>query len=247
MPTSLTTLVLLLILLGPGFCFVAGRERKYPASRQSSFRESVNIAAASIILNAVAIGLFALLRILFPNVTPNIGALLSEPHKYFLANYRFCIEWAVGVFAVACGFGFSGGIWLKPGSGSLDSSAWWEMFEYSPNAKRFVGCQLTDGSYISGELFSYSTECEESDNRELVLLNPLFLAADSTGELETLGSDLTSVSAKRILFVSTNFVPIKLEDARKNFRTRLRDAFNVLLGKATLGESQSPDALAPDA
>jgi hypothetical protein len=233
MPTSLTTVVLLLVLLGPGFCFVAARERKYAASRQSSFRESVDIAAVSIILNAIVIGCFALFRLFLPNSTPNIGELLSGPHRYFLANYRFCLGWAVGVFAVACGFGFGVGSWLRPGSGSLDSSAWWVMFEHDATAKKYVGCQLTDGSYMSGELYSYNTDCDESDNRELVLLNPSFLAADSTGELENMGSDFTSISSKRIMFLSTNYVQKHSEEvATKKTLARLRDALDVLLGKA---------------
>ena len=237
MPSSLTTLGLLLVLLGPGFCFVAGRERKYPASRQSSFRESVNIAAASIILNALVLGCFALLRTWLPHITPNVGKLLSEPHTYFLANYRFCIEWVVGVFSAACVIGFACGIWLKPGSGTLDSSAWWEMFQQLPNSRKFVGCQLTDGSYLSGELFSYSTDCDESGDRELVLANPLYLAAGSAGEMEPLGSDLTSVSAKRIQFVSTNFVPGDDEKTvKKKLFARIRDAYSVVLGSAAVDE-----------
>ena len=202
MPTSLTALVLLLVLLGPGFCFVAARERKYPARRQSSFRESVDIAAASIVLNVAVIGCFSIVRVLFPNVTPNVGALLSEPHKYFLANYRPCAAWAFAVFLSACGIGFGGGSWIKPSGGLLDTSAWWEMFEVDSRKKKFVSCQLMDGSFISGELYSFSTDCDETEDRELVLLDPLFLAAGAEGDPESMHSDLTSISARRILYMS---------------------------------------------
>src|ERR1039457_4909265 len=128
MPTPLTALALLIVVLGPGFCFVAAPERKYPARQQSSFRDSVDIAAASILRNAIVFGGFALVRIALPNVTPNIGRLFSDSHRYFLGHYRLCIEWALSVFAVACSIGFVSGTWIKPGSGSLDTSAWWEMF-----------------------------------------------------------------------------------------------------------------------
>jgi len=229
MPTSLAALALLIVLLGPGFCFVAARERKYPARRQSSFRESVDIAAASILLNIFVIGAFALVRVFLPHESPNVGALFSEPHKYFLDNYRSCIGWGMGIFAAACALGFVSGNWIKPGRGSVDASAWWEMFEFDPSARKFVGCQLLDGSYVSGELYSYSTACDETDDRELVLSEPSFLASGESGNPTSLESDLTSISAKRILFVSTNYVrPNNVEIDKDRLTRRMREAWNIL-------------------
>jgi hypothetical protein len=142
---------------------------KYPAQRQSSFRESADIAAASIALNVVVIDCFSIVRILLPNLTPNGGALSSAPHKYFLAKYRPWAAWAFAEFLPACGIGFGAGSWIKPSGGSLDTSAWWEMFEVDSRMKKFVSCQLLDGSFISGELYSFSTDCHETEDLELAL------------------------------------------------------------------------------
>jgi hypothetical protein len=186
----------------------------------------------------VVIGGFSIVRTLFPNVTPNVGALLSEPHKYFLANYRPCAAWAFAVFISACGIGFGGGSWIKPGGGSLDTSAWWEMFEVESQKRKFVSCQLLDGSFISGELYSFSTDCDETENRELVLLDPLFLAAGAEGDPESMHSDLTSISSRRILYMSVNLVASDSADrAERRLRTRAGEAWKVLLGKATVADA----------
>jgi hypothetical protein len=70
MPTTLVGLALLVVLLGPGFCFIAAHERKFPSRQQSPFRESVQIAAASIVLNLLALGGFWIARSTSLKLTP---------------------------------------------------------------------------------------------------------------------------------------------------------------------------------
>ena len=101
-----------------------------------------------------------------------------------------------------------------------------------------MGCQLTDGSFISGELYSFSTDCDETEDRELVLLDPLFLAAGAEGDPESMHSDLTSISARRILYMSMNLVASDSVDrTKKRMRNRVGDAWKVLLGRAAIADA----------
>ncbi len=193
MPTTLLSLAILIVLLGPGFCYVAARERKFPSRQQSPFRESVQIAAASILLNLLTLGGFWIARSMSSDWTPDVGALVSGPHNYWLDHYRLILGWSIGLFAFACAVGFIAGALIPPRRGSIHASAWWQLFEVYPKSEKWVGCELLDGAYVSGQLYSYSLECEETEDRELILRAPKYQAPGANSSTD-LGSALTAVS-----------------------------------------------------
>jgi hypothetical protein len=58
----------------------------------------------------------------------------------------------------------------------VDASAWYGIFEEEPEfdwEAIYLGCDMKDGSYLAGVLHWYSTEVEETADRDLVLEPPL--------------------------------------------------------------------------
>jgi hypothetical protein len=60
----------------------------------------------------------------------------------------------------------------------VDSSTWYHVFESVPpsdngrNPYPYVECHLSDGTYVAGRLSWYSTEIDETADRELSLVAP---------------------------------------------------------------------------
>jgi hypothetical protein len=59
-----------------------------------------------------------------------------------------------------------------------DVSAWYQMFEAEPDKRVYVGCDLHSGVYVAGALAWYSTDTEETGDRDLVLGPPLTKVTD---------------------------------------------------------------------
>jgi hypothetical protein len=229
-PTTLIGVAILIVLLGPGFCYVAATERRFTAHKKSAFRETVQIAAASIILDLLVLAPFWLARTFWSSGTPDIGALVSKPHTYWLNHYRLVAGWGLALFIAACMIGFLAGTFIRPAK-SLRASAWVGMFEVFPKDQKWIGLELQDGSFLSGQLYSYSLDPEETDDRELVLRDPEY-RAPGMKNLVPLGSALTVVSAREIRFLSVNYTPVAPRPDREPFRERIALAFKVLQGKA---------------
>jgi Family of unknown function (DUF6338) len=235
MPSTLLGVAILVVLLGPGFCYVAAKERRWPARQVSPFRDSVQIAAASIVLDLLAVLAFWAARSLWPHSTPVPGPFISAPHSYWLIHYRLLIGWSAGLFAFACGVGLSAGSILRPRRGSVHESGWWRMFAAFPKSRKWVGCELLDGTYLRGELYSYSLDPEETEDRELVIRDPKYRPAN--GEESDLGSALTCVSARQMKFLSVTYQDPGSTAAPAPWRGRLATARQVLAGKVTIDPS----------
>ena len=165
MPTTILSLGVVLLLLGPGFCFVFGRERRFPFRKVSAFRETVQIAAASVLLNLAALGAFWILHVQWYSKTPNVAALVRHPHFYWVRHYQLVSYWTLGTYAFACLLGIAVGLALPRRVDSIYNSSWVSMFERFPESKKWIGCELIDGSFIGGELYSYNPEAEETGDR----------------------------------------------------------------------------------
>jgi len=239
MPTTLLGLAVLIVLLGPGFCYVAARERKLPSRLQSPFRESVQIAAASIVLNLLALGGFWIARSISVHGIPDVGALVRGPHHYWLNHYRLVLGWSIGLFAFACGLGFASGTLVppSPSRGTVHASAWWHMFEIFPRSEKWVGCELLDGAYISGQLYSYSLDSGETGDRELIIRAPEYQAPEADLPVD-LRSALTTVSARQIKFLSVNYQTSSVQPETTTLGNRVRNAWRVLRTKETTVVSQ---------
>jgi Family of unknown function (DUF6338) len=219
LPSSFTGLVLFVLLLAPGFTFAAQRERRAPRRQRSAFGETVLLGLTSFLCDIAALLVFGALRATIPDHTPDVGMLVREGRTYFDANYAYITWWVVGLLALACAFGFVLGRW-PPRFASIFAdditftSAWWDLFERYRDAKVYVGCEMTDGSYLGGDLLTYNSDEDETEDRELALAAPITYRAAETDdpvELEDVGA--VSVSARQIKFMTVSYLPVDDEEA----------------------------------
>ena len=89
MPTTLSSLLIFVVLLLPGFAYLVGKERHGTERHTSPFRETVAIVAASVTSELTVLGLFAAIRTLFPSWTPDVGAVIRHGGgAYAASHYR---------------------------------------------------------------------------------------------------------------------------------------------------------------
>jgi hypothetical protein len=111
-------------------------------------------------------------------------------------------------------------------------SAWWRIFNLYPKSEKWIGCELTDGSYLSGQLYSFNLDPEETEDRELVIRNPLYRAPGATDDPEELGSALTTISARQIRFLSITYRTTDDRPEADRVRDRILPSLSVLRGVA---------------
>jgi hypothetical protein len=98
--------------------------------------------------------------------------------------------------------------WLAPPANPVTfHSAWWRLFHQHEDSLIHVGCNLDDGSFISGWLFSYAADYDETGDRELTLSKPVFFRP--AGELDGVNLDgvgAVAVSARRMVSLLVSYV-----------------------------------------
>lgn len=215
MPDSLLGIISFLLLLAPGLTYAVVRERRFPNTAVSVFRETAAVGLTSGIANAAVLVAFGVLRVLFPRATPDVGRLVREGFSYAREEYALLTWWGLGLLVGACvvagvvaarspslarTFGFEVALY----------SSWWvAMREHRPDGHTvIVGCELEDNSYVSGELFSLSTGVEETGDRDLVLTPPIMYRAKGDSDEEELEVSTVIVSARRAKFLTVTYVPM---------------------------------------
>ena len=134
-------------------------------------------------------------------------------------TYAYLGWWALGLLALACAFGFVLGRWppkFAPvfAEDITFTSAWWDLFERYRDAKVYVGCELEDGSYLGGDLLTYNSDEDETENRELALAAPItFRASEADDDVELDDVGAVSVSARQIKFLTVSYLPVDDDDA----------------------------------
>lgn len=208
MPTTLTGLILFLVLLVPGFMFVNVRRRFRPAERVSAFQETAMVAFASAVAITLTLGVFALLRRLFPRATPDVGRLIHERGEYIEQEYSLVGIWALGVLALATGGAAAAG-WLvgKRPAHPSQMSSWWLLFDSTPEgAQVTVGCVLDDGSWVQGQLASYNDSADDIADRDLILMPPISYGPPGTSDSSPHSAGRVVVSARRVVMMSVSYV-----------------------------------------
>jgi hypothetical protein len=211
-PTTLTSLVLFLILLLPGFAYVIGKERNGTGQQATSFRETAAVVAASVSVEILVLGLFAIIRTAWPTGTPDVGALIREPGAYLRGigphpgHYALVALWGAGLLGVSVALAYLAALpGMRTVLGSYPHSstisAWWLMLDTWEEGRDIqLGCVLDDGSYVEGYLGSFSTVADDQPDRDLVLSAPIKYRARGEDEPSVYGNwALVSVSASRIV------------------------------------------------
>jgi hypothetical protein len=191
----------------------------------SELREVAGVALVSVASNAIAVGLVDAWRAWQPSRTVDIGRLVREPNRYATTHYLTVATWVAVTLAVACFVGLALAVladatgqegswphrvvgWLR---GSRDDDvttepAWWCMFASRPDEYVYAGCELDDGRYVGGWVYSFSAESDETENREIVLTEPQ--TRDGSGNVVAMEASAVVVSARRLQFVTVTYVPV---------------------------------------
>jgi hypothetical protein len=224
LPTSLVGLLIFLAFLTPGFVFFSKRRRISDYSAASPLAELAAFVTTSLLTNALAIGLYAVLFSIFPRVVPSASDIISEGTKYIAPNLGAIVGFAILllVFSSTIAF-FAAGLRLPRGFRWLrnlfpprvvSDSAWFRTFEEEAmeggkKRKVFVGLDLRDGTYISGQLDYFSTDPNEIADRDLVLSDPR-IALPGEDEFQSTFPRLT-ISAREITRIHTAYLDL-IED-----------------------------------
>ncbi len=231
MPTSLVGLLLFIILLAPGFAFVVRRETRFVPRTTSVFRETAAVVLASVTANATALALFGVIRVLAPEWSPDVGRLVDGPGAYFTERYVEVATWGGGVLGLAVLLAAIAAVppqpvitawrklpealqpaWLEDlGNPIVYRSAWdrlmqLRMDDYEGPVDVWVSCELQDGTYLAGPLYSLNPDVDEDADRELIIKAPVTRRGPVSNELEELDVGAVSVSARYVKYVGWSYV-----------------------------------------
>jgi hypothetical protein len=228
MPTTLSGLFLFVVLLLPGFAYVVGRERHTSGQQFSAFRETAVVVAASVSSELVILVIFAVIRILLPSLTPDVGALVRGG-GYLRSHYGRVVVWAIVLLAVSVALAYSASVpstrsTLRefatkgkrfPKTRNLvgnalgeyphesNASAWWKLFDTwageAADVSVRVKCFIEDGSCVEGELASFSREADDKPERDLILAEPICFRPAGGSDMKPYEASVVCISASRIV------------------------------------------------
>lgn len=212
MPTTLIGLLIFVVLLMPGFAYTMRRERNTKAERRLSvFRETVAIAFSSVFANFVVIALFYVFSRIFPRATPDIDSLLRTPGAYFRENYWDLLGWASVLLVVATvGAVLAASPKVTDLIRSPFLSGWKIMFAQhdKQDVDVYVGCTMSDGSYVGGYLFSSSRLSDDSPDRDITLTGEIsYRAAGAEEQVVLPDTGGVILSARNIMMMTVSYIP----------------------------------------
>ena len=206
MPATILSVAILLVLLGPGFCFAAVQDRRFPARDQSPFHEAVAIGAWSILLNALVVGAALLLAQWHLITRIDAIAFAANPRGYWLHHFEL-VNWWVGLLlGAACALGLFLGLMLPANSGRLSETSWWKLAHLAEkNEEVWVGVELDNGGFVQGRLWSYNPGPDETADRDLIIRDPKYRSPKGMC-LRSMNVSALSVSARSMRFVLFSYL-----------------------------------------
>jgi hypothetical protein len=217
MPDTFLGLALFLALLAPGICFVVIREARVPQRELSALRETAAIALVSFGADTIVLIGFGIFRTIWPKATPDVPKLVAAPKAYISAHLAVVGWWALGLLLLACLIAV-----LVATQAKLDTirlgpiqhvSAWYRLF-HPGGSEKFCGCLLDDESWVGGYVTSFSTDVDETGDRDLVLSAPIRYRAKGADDAVVLSNvSAYVVSASHIVGMQVSLVPVGTANA----------------------------------
>lgn len=220
MPSTVIGALVFIACAAPGFFYTQQRRRQTELPVVSAVSETAALVVVSLMADLVGLAAFGVIRTILPHNTPDVGQLAAAGHLYIAPRVAYVTEWGVGVLAFSCLIG-----WLmafRPSSSSDDEddrdkkkgrirswirlqltptivqqSAWDYAFTAAGNLDLYLTCYLKDGSVIGGYADWWSTQLQESTDRDLVLVAPITVTIDGTSN-SVEDADRLIVSAREI-------------------------------------------------
>ena len=187
MPTTVVSLLIFVALTVPGLLHYIQRRRLADQPQFSALVEAGTLATVSLVTDGFGVLVFSLLRIWIPSHSPDVDRLIEQGWQYAAPRIGYLVLWGFGFVAVSSALAI---LWaVKPGPLSkipfdlvpdfADTTAWTYQFRTAPpKSSTYVGCDLADGTFVSGLLAWYSTSLDEDSERGLILAEPLSVVKD---------------------------------------------------------------------
>ncbi|MFE3717446.1 DUF6338 family protein [Streptomyces cyaneofuscatus] len=223
MPTNLAGLVLLVALSLPGYVYYRAADRHLPERLHTAFQELMSILFVSVAIDIAVVTLLGCGSALGLWYGPDLPGLLDNPTRYVIRNFPEMVLWSLAALATAVALAYVlGSRWwarrlpsrwtsrwqersrlLEP-----QKSAWWLIFREHPDAVVHLGCVLEDGSYLAGQLHSFSRSPVESGDRDLTLRGDISYRAPGDSTVAVLPQvNAVVISARHLVFVTVSYLP----------------------------------------
>ncbi|MFC8201884.1 DUF6338 family protein [Streptomyces sp. NPDC057298] len=223
MPTNVAGLVLLVVLALPGYVYHRAVDRHVPARLYTALQELMSIVFVSVAIDAGVIALLVSGNLLGLWYAPDFSALLTQPGPYVNRHFSETVLWSSAALLIAVAVAYALGCrwWARclpnawasrwqERSRSLEpqKSAWWLLFREHPDAVVHLGCVLEDGSYLAGQLHSFSRSPVENGDRELTLRGDISYRAPGDSDAAVLPRvNAVAISARQLVFVTVSYLP----------------------------------------
>lgn len=160
---------------------------------------------------------------MWPDHTPEVERLLLEGSKYAAPRLGYLLLWGAALLFLSSSLAVVLGV--RPRliqavaerftPAIVDVSAWYHVFDEGPEgAKVYVGCDLRDGSYVAGYLDWYSTEVDETADRDFVIAEPITYRPPNDDEDQTIeGFPRLVLSARDVARLFVSYVEISSQRA----------------------------------
>lgn len=231
MPTTLSSIVVFVSLLVPGFVYLNRIESHLPGRKFTALRETASVVTTSLLTNTLTLALFGLLRILSPKETPDVGLLVQNPSTYFKGHYAEVTIWGAALLATSIFLSAAFAVppawvgrvfaevehWpgpqlnaalLRRRRGSITpESGWGRAFYRYADSSVHLGLQLRDGSYVYGRLLEFNPQIDETGDRSLQLAGPIELRAPGGEKPKPIDADVMIIGAGEIKTITVHYLP----------------------------------------
>ena len=181
MPTTFIGLLIFVVFLTPGLMHTRQARVLVPYRDESALVETASIVSVSLVANLVTVVVAAGFRWWQPTHTPDVGRMVALDSTYVRDHSAYVATWTIALLVMSCVIA----VWLArvPALRRIvtanfspvitDASAWSEVFNTTKGRYTYAGCELKNGSYVGGRITWFSTELEETGDRELCLGPPI--------------------------------------------------------------------------
>lgn len=219
-----------MVLLAPGLAFVLRRERVVPAQDESAFRESLRVIFVSVLCVTVTGLLAAGIRALYPQATPDFGALVRSPAGFARAHYVQLTWWALAMVAFStliAAVAADPRIARKVRRAGRSRVARWltgstyaaitptaalyglvHMFDHTEAGRGpvYVSATMADGTLVHGSLHSYDVGTAQ-EQADIVVSKPRLTTKD--GKTHEYGAQFAVLSARNVTRLDlTHLAPV---------------------------------------
>jgi hypothetical protein len=216
MPTTLIGLILFVVVLLPGFIFLAVLSWDRPRRRLTAMQETAGFVLASVTINVITVTGYLVTRRLIPVVEASVDLdtlvrQIGTEQVGAVARLHYQQLWATFVVLLfaSCTLAVGGGLLARqlPVRPAVMSS-WWALFDHrNPGTKKTIQCHLQDSSCIEGRLGDWNTDEDEKADRDLVLLAPIKYRPPGHTEMFSHPVSAVCIAARDIVAMFVTYVP----------------------------------------